>query len=213
MSGRDEVVVRPARRADLRSAAEIYLAAFPDSVRELGLKGIRPAAVADVFGIAFAAEREAFLMADVGASPIGYVVCSSDVARLRWATLPILPGLVRRWLMGRYGVGLRAVLRLVRDKQVFSRHPDPPGAGCPARVLSLAVHPRGQGHGLGKALMAAALDYLRGRGATCVRLEVRPDNAAARHIYESLGFRDVGRVQDTRGPWDVMLLELGSSDD
>jgi len=103
-------------------------------------------------------------------------------------------------------------LRLAREKLMFWRHADLPGADCPARILSLAVHPRGQGRGLGKALMAAALAYLGAQGATCVRLEVRPDNAPARHIYEKTGFRSVGQVHDTRGPWEVMILELGSPD-
>lgn len=204
--------VRQATTDDMPAVAEVYLSAFPDSLRDLGLQGVRPGAVADVMAICLAAEPEGFLVATIDGSLAGYVICPADVGRMRGAGLRRMPGIAWRWLTGRYGVGLRAVIRLAREKLMFWGHADLPGADCPARILSIAVHPRGQGHGLGTALMAAALDYLRGRGASCVRLEVRPDNAAAHHIYEKLGFRDVGQVHDTRGPWDVMLLELGSPD-
>jgi len=195
------------------AVAKVYLAAFPDSLRDLGLLGLRPEAVADVMAICHAAEPAGFLVATIDGSVAGYVICPTDARRIRGAGLRRAPAMAWRWLSGRYGVGWRAMVRLAREKLMFWRHSDLPGADFPARILSLAVHPHGQGHGLGKALMAAALESLRARGARCVRLEVRPDNAAARHIYERLGFRTVGQVHDTRGPWDVMLLELESPDD
>lgn len=213
MAADAEPVLRPATAADMPAVAEVYLAAFPDSLRHLGLQGVRPPAVADIMAICLAAEPAGFLVATIDGAVAGYVICPTDAGRIRGAGLRRLPALAWRWLTGRYGVGLRAVVRLAREKLMFWGHADLPGAECPARILSIAVHPRGQGHGLGKTLMAAALAYLRSRGASCVRLEVRPDNAAARHIYEKLGFRAVGQVYDTRGPWDVMLLELGSPDD
>jgi len=196
----------------MADVAGIYLAAFPDSLRALGLESIRPVAVDDIMAICLDAEPEGFLVAEVDGRPAGYAICPSDAGRIQRAGLRHLPAIAWRWVTGQYGVGLRAVARLAREKLMFWRQADLPGADCPARILSLAVHPRGQGHGLGKALMAAALDYLRAQGASRVRLEVRPDNAAARHIYEKMGFRDVGQVHDTRGPWDVMILELGSPD-
>lgn len=212
MAADAQPLIRRATADDMPGVAEVYLSAFPDSLRDLGLEGVRPAAVADVMAICLAAEPEGFLVATIDGAVAGYVICPSDARRIRGAGLRRMPGIAWRWLTGRYGIGLRAVTRLAREKLMFWGHSDLPEADCPARILSIAVHPRGQGHGLGKTLMAAALHYLRGRGASCVRLEVRPTNVAARHIYQKLGFRDVGEVEDTRGPWDVMLLELGSSD-
>ncbi|WP_044558390.1 N-acetyltransferase [Azospirillum sp. B4] len=56
------------------------------------------------------------------------------------------------------------------------------------RVYSLAVHPRQRGRGLAKAMMAAALDLARATGHQWLSLEVHPENAAARALYDRLGF-------------------------
>ncbi|MDP5279100.1 GNAT family acetyltransferase [Sphingomonas sp. DG1-23] len=54
-------------------------------------------------------------------------------------------------------------------------------------VYYLAVSPDCRGAGLGRALMAAAEDWLRARGAPKLQLMVREDNAAALGFYEKLG--------------------------
>ncbi|MEG3087202.1 GNAT family acetyltransferase [Sphingomonas sp. PB4P5] len=51
--------------------------------------------------------------------------------------------------------------------------------------LAVAAAARRGGHG--RALMAAAEDWLRGQGAPKVQLMVRDDNDAALGFYESLG--------------------------
>jgi ribosomal protein S18 acetylase RimI-like enzyme len=54
-------------------------------------------------------------------------------------------------------------------------------------VYYLAVSPEQRRTGLGRALMAAAEDWLRARGAPKLQLMVREDNAAALDFYEALG--------------------------
>nr|WP_294813130.1 GNAT family acetyltransferase [uncultured Sphingomonas sp.] len=54
-------------------------------------------------------------------------------------------------------------------------------------VYYLAVSPEQRRTGLGRALMAAAEDWLRDRGAPKLQLMVREDNAAALDFYEALG--------------------------
>lgn len=54
-------------------------------------------------------------------------------------------------------------------------------------VYYLAVAPDQRRTGLGRALMTAAEDWLRTRGAPKLQLMVREDNAAALDFYESLG--------------------------
>ncbi|WBY07766.1 GNAT family N-acetyltransferase [Sphingomonas sp. 7/4-4] len=54
-------------------------------------------------------------------------------------------------------------------------------------VYYLAVSPDQRRTGLGRALMAAAEDWLRDRGAPKLQLMVREDNAAALDFYEALG--------------------------
>lgn len=56
-------------------------------------------------------------------------------------------------------------------------------------LYSLWLHPSARGGGLARRLVAAGLDWARARGVRIVRLRVAADNAAARGVYESLGFR------------------------
>lgn len=60
--------------------------------------------------------------------------------------------------------------------------------------LAIAVENRFAGHRLGMDLLAAAVDVARSKGAPAVALWVDPDNARARHRYESFGFVDVDGV-------------------
>lgn len=62
-----------------------------------------------------------------------------------------------------------------------------------AELLTLAVHPRMQGRGIGGALVAAFLARAGARGARRAFLEVAEDNAAARALYARAGFAPVGR--------------------
>lgn len=62
-----------------------------------------------------------------------------------------------------------------------------------AEIANIAVHNDVRGRGVGGALLDAALDEARSRGVTSVYLEVRESNASARSLYESRGFRKVGR--------------------
>jgi ribosomal-protein-alanine N-acetyltransferase len=60
-------------------------------------------------------------------------------------------------------------------------------------VVRLAVHPGVRGQGIGSQLLANALDYCRDRGAAVVRLNTQESNTASHYLYESFGFRRVGR--------------------
>ena len=60
-------------------------------------------------------------------------------------------------------------------------------------ILNLAVAPAQQRHGVGRLLAQQALEDLAARGARSVYLEVRESNAAARRLYEGLGFEAVAR--------------------
>ena len=54
-------------------------------------------------------------------------------------------------------------------------------------VYYLAVAPAARRTGLGRTVMAAAEDWLRGRGAPKIQLMVREDNTEATAFYEALG--------------------------
>lgn len=60
-------------------------------------------------------------------------------------------------------------------------------------IANLAVAQPTRRRGIGAALLDAALSEAQRRNATAVYLEVRESNAAARGLYASRGFEEVGR--------------------
>lgn len=65
-----------------------------------------------------------------------------------------------------------------------------------ARLYSLATDPEHRRRGLARALLMAAEQAARERGATHLRLEIRKDNAAAARLYDSMGYRRFGSYRD-----------------
>ncbi len=66
------------------------------------------------------------------------------------------------------------------------------GAG-EAHLLNVCVNARLQGQGLGRKMTLHLLGQARRRRASSIFLEVRPSNVAARTLYDSLGFNEIGR--------------------
>ena len=60
-------------------------------------------------------------------------------------------------------------------------------------LLSLVVHPSWRGHGLARVLVLASQWAARAAGQRLLTLDVRASNEAAIHLYQSCGFRAVGR--------------------
>jgi ribosomal-protein-alanine N-acetyltransferase len=65
--------------------------------------------------------------------------------------------------------------------------------GDELHVTNIAVHPTHRRRGLARRLLGAILEDGRTRHLRAVTLEVRPTNDEARALYESFGFRVVGR--------------------
>lgn len=59
-------------------------------------------------------------------------------------------------------------------------------------IGNVAVKPDWRGHGIARGLMNGCIDLSRQRQAEWVALQVRSDNAIARRLYDSLGFRSIG---------------------
>jgi len=75
--------------------------------------------------------------------------------------------------------------------------------GRDAQVMTVATDPGHQGRGIGRRLLTTLLDHARAVGAESVLLEVRVDNDPALHLYESLGFRRLGRRRGYYQPENV----------
>ena len=65
--------------------------------------------------------------------------------------------------------------------------------GDEAEIITLAVRPDFRRAGLGRTLMEAAMRVAAIQGGAVMFLEVAEGNEAARMLYASLGFKEVGR--------------------
>ena len=71
----------------------------------------------------------------------------------------------------------------------------PPNQPHRAEISKMVVHPDGRRRGLGKALMAAALNAARQEGKTLVTLDTRTGDVSE-NLYRSLGFEQAGVIPD-----------------
>ncbi|MGA7801003.1 MAG: ribosomal protein S18-alanine N-acetyltransferase [Gammaproteobacteria bacterium] len=79
-----------------------------------------------------------------------------------------------------------------------------------SHILNLCVRPESQGEGIGRRMLRHLMDLAHRHEAEMVLLEVRPSNAAAVHLYESIGFNEVGVRRNyypsKRGREDALIL-------
>ncbi len=86
-----------------------------------------------------------------------------------------------------------------------------------ASVVGMYVAPEVAGRGAGRALLAALLAHARADGLQSLVLTVTQGNAAATHLYESVGFRSFGiepdaiRVAGRSYGKNHMHLDLGNA--
>jgi ribosomal-protein-alanine N-acetyltransferase len=62
-------------------------------------------------------------------------------------------------------------------------------------IKNLAVHEDARGQGIGKLLLARAIDTLDEQGVDAYKLEVREGNERARALYRSCGFEHRATIQ------------------
>ena len=81
-------------------------------------------------------------------------------------------------------------------------------------ITNVAVRPNARRQGIARSLLSSVLDNARARAFKIVVLEVRPSNHHALTLYESFGFRVVGRrhgyYYDTGEDALVMEIPLGA---
>ena len=81
-----------------------------------------------------------------------------------------------------------------------------------SRLLNLCVRRKLHRQGLGRRLLTLLIEVARSHRTDAVLLEVRPSNTAARRLYRSLGFTEVGLSRGyypaRAGREDAVLLAL-----
>jgi len=92
------------------------------------------------------------------------------------------------WLITASGLGAACWLRANNGRARWGR------------LYSLAVDPAARRQGLARTLVEAGLVALRAEGFTRFVAECRLDNAPARALYASLGFREGSVLVDYYGP-------------
>jgi RimJ/RimL family protein N-acetyltransferase len=75
-------------------------------------------------------------------------------------------------------------------------------------LYSLWVEPTARGHDLAGVLLTAAVDWARTQQARTVTLRVSPNNAAARAVYERLGFGVAQTNGKAAGQADELTMSL-----
>jgi ribosomal-protein-alanine N-acetyltransferase len=75
-----------------------------------------------------------------------------------------------------------------------------------ADVMTIAVTPVAQGHGLGAVLMRWLIAQAQRSGAEHLMLEVRADNVAAQRLYTAMGFSTLTMRRKYYQPGDVDAL-------
>lgn len=81
-----------------------------------------------------------------------------------------------------------------------------------AHILNICVSPEQRGLGYGRIMMHKMIALARRLRSDMMFLEVRPSNAAARRLYEKLGFNEIGTRNNyyptEQGREDALLLAM-----
>lgn len=188
-------------------AADIFSQAFADEHASRYREGARPQSFAEVWSFIRTIEPRGFLGAYAGGELAGYAIFIPSLKRVQREA--IRSGAVFRWafeaLRGGFGLRLSAVPRVLANKVLFVRSGSRFRAKGDAQLLNIAVAPEYQGQGVASALVRAGLEAMRELAVPEVRLEVRPRNERAVHLYRKTGWREAGRTRDLEGEWLVMV--------
>lgn len=192
--------VRQSGAEDARSIAELYIAAFPESIAYFF--GKKPPArllqlLESVFALIFLWAGSGLVLADQNNQPRGYCLYKKKKNNLYLRNLPEILGLAAK-IVGAISpseVGKllhNHIIELYSTKKI--KKITKPGA----TILSIAICPTHQGQGAGTLLFETTLQELAGRS---VALNVRTDNLAGRRLYAKTGFEEYGSFRNLTGNW------------
>lgn len=122
-------------------------------------------------------------------------VSPDDLAQLAELDAAAFPP---RWHFGErdlFTLLLGGTMRLILvDDRLVGYWAQTPTADQEAHLARLAVHPDLHGRGVGRFLLADAIEYARSEKFRSVLLNTQTDNRRALNLYRSFGFRPTGRI-------------------
>lgn len=134
----------------------------------------------------FRSRHGANLVATESGHPVGFVTIAHDSPRF---THDVVTGQWPRLAYFAARAAMRRPTHLLLSLQVVRAallgQPDP----LPGEIVFIAVNASHRGRGVGKALVAAALDYLKGHGVDQCRTKILAENAAVISMYEGIGWQ------------------------
>ena len=163
---------------------------------------IRPATLADVSALAEVHVR-AWQWAYRGQLPDAFLegLTATIERRVAWRQAMLAqPGASRTWVAEVDG-------RLVGFADTGPCR-DEDAAPTIAELYAIYLDQAATGRGIGRALLAHAMDDLRQRGYQSARLWVLTSNAHARRFYEAAGWRPDGVTKTDTHPAGVTLVEV-----
>lgn len=189
----DSISIQNLGLSELPAIVRVHLTAFPESVlAKLGSETVRRYYEWQLTGPHDAVALGAFVNTELVGFCFGGIFRGAMAGFLRknrgYLAFCVLmrPWLVanpgfRKYLMSRAHV-LKPLVRFTRS-DLSVTHPKAQTVDSFA-ILSIAMHPRHQGKGIGKCLMQEAESIAHKRGFLQMHLTVQPDNYPAIHFYE-----------------------------
>lgn len=192
-------VITPLRSEDLDAVAQTHIASFGDSfLATMGVPFLRH------YFRTFLGDSRSFgrvCSHRQTGEVVGFVCGSENVSHfyryfLTHRLLPATPAIASR-VLSNWQLATAVLQRAWRVGRILVssrfRKPDKPSstrvALPPASLMTIGVHPQYRRKGIGEMLVRAFMSEMDVRGVHEVKLGVRNDNAAARRLYERLGWR------------------------
>jgi GNAT superfamily N-acetyltransferase len=161
-----------------------------DSVRDL-------AGVADVLAVSFRGEMDAS-----GARAVNEMRTFGRLGPLTW-WIELLTPIGEGFAPGFVYVDAGRVVGNATLRRA-------PAYGRGHIIGNVAVLPDYRGHGIARQLVEACIERAREEGSSWLALEVRADNAPARRLYQSLGFKQTGAVAQLQSAANAGLPQMNA---
>jgi len=201
-----KIILAQSRHIDI--VADIFCMAFEESIAFFTpITQEVKEAIKDLFHLLHQVFGQGFFVAVENEEVCGYVIMANDIKKL-WiyaVTSGFFKNAIKAVVSGKYGLNLSTLYKVVKNKLLYLRFEITTEPS--AQVLSIAVHPKHWGKGIGQKLLSKGIRHIEDLGINKIKLEVRPNNISALKIYEKYGFRTVGETKDLQGKWLIMMRE------